>query len=174
VAQVLDTVLYLHGLDSAPVASKTSGLANLGFTVIAPKIHYREEHDLYIRLRKLAVYFCPKVIIGSSLGGYTAFWLSRDLGIPAVLINPALSFYDEDPGLVPKNISLSHEPVYIYQGALDDTVKPELTRQWLRVHLPRFQPILELAHDNGHQISATRFIDLMNRALCHPEGILGK
>jgi len=160
----LASILYLHGLDSAPIAVKTSVLADMGFTVIAPMMHYREEKDLYVRLKNIAQHFNVKAIVGSSLGGYTAFWLGQEMGVPVVLLNPALSFYDRDPGLVPKNIQSVDIPVFIYQGAKDDTVDPEATKQWLADHYPGLKPRYHIEPKEKHQVNPRLFSQLMQQA----------
>lgn len=128
-------------------------------------MHYREEKGLYQRLKHMAQYFKVKAIVGSSLGGYTAFWLAQDLGVPAVLLNPALSFYDRDPGLVPKDIQRMDLSAFIYQGALDDTVDPLETRQWLAHHYPKLQPFYHVEPEEMHQINPLLFKQLMQMAL---------
>jgi uncharacterized protein len=163
----LASILYLHGLDSAPIAVKTSVFADLGFSTIAPMLHYREETHLYRRVKNIAQYFDVKAIVGSSLGGYTAFWLGQDIGVPVVLLNPALSFYDRDPGLVPKSIKRMDIPVFIYQGALDDTVDPEETRQWLAQHYPDLQPQFQIEPQEMHQVNPSLFKALMQDAFQH-------
>jgi dienelactone hydrolase len=163
----LTSILYLHGLDSAPIAIKTSVFVDMGYAVVAPMMHYREEKDLYVRLKNIAQHFNVKAIVGSSLGGYTAFWLGQEMGVPVVLLNPALSFYDRDPGLIPKDIQRMDIPLFIYQGALDDTVDPVETRQWLADHYPGLQPVYHIEPQEMHQVNLSLFKALMQDAFQH-------
>lgn len=143
-------VLYLHGLDSNPAPLKTGMIARHGFRVIAPQMHYREERNLYDRVCKLIEWFQPDWIIGSSLGGYMGFWLSRQFNLPAILINPALSFREDDPGLV-RNFTFSDVPAHIVIGLKDDVVLPETTISWLEKNQVHFKntfiyPQQEMGH----------------------------
>lgn len=151
------SVLYIHGFDSSPMAEKTSIIAKMGFTVIAPKIHYKESRNTYQRLLQLAKEFKVEYIIGSSLGGYTAFWLSQELNIPTLLFNPALAFQRIDPGLVHKNTSITNTQQMIFLGMEDDTVDPKTTKNWLeKNHILDQVKIIEHP-TNGHQISLDVF-----------------
>lgn len=148
----LPVVLYLHGLDSSPTPEKTSMIARLGFRVIAPQMHYREEKNLYGRVGRLIDYFQPDWIVGSSIGGYMGFWLSRQFDIPAILINPALSFKEEDPGLI-QSFTLNDTAAHIVIGMKDDVVLPEKTLGWLEGNRAHFTKVdLYPQEDMGHRI----------------------
>lgn len=148
------SLLYLHGLDSQPTPLKTHLISTLGYSVIAPQMHYRHERQLYQRLKNLCLYFNVQWIVGSSMGGYTAFWLSHDMGLPCVLINPALSFRSQDPGLVPEEISFSCAKRIIFIGEEDDLVIPEQTIQWLNQYNSDDMPEIRMLPDIGHRVSA--------------------
>ena len=151
------SILYIHGLDSGPIAEKTSIIAEMGCTVIAPKIHYKESKNTYQRLLQLAKEFNVDYLVGSSLGGYTAFWLSQELNIPTLIFNPALAFQKIDPGLVIKNISITNFQQTIFLGMQDETVDPKSTKAWLEKNeiLDKVKIIEHPA--NGHQISLAVF-----------------
>ncbi|MCO5230815.1 MAG: hypothetical protein M9958_06630 [Chitinophagales bacterium] len=146
------SVLYIHGYESSPIASKTTIISDLGYSVIAPKIHYKEGINTFKRLKNLANYFDVKWLIGSSLGGYTAFWLSQELNIPTILFNPSLPFSKIDPGLAPKSIEIKNFQQHIFLGMQDDVVNPITTKEWLKQkHLIDKVNIIEHP-SNGHQI----------------------
>lgn len=82
-------ILYLHGLDSLGLTTeKQEILEKFEFEVIAPIINYREQNtsffDVLINKHK------PELLIGSSMGGRFAYWLSNKYTIPAILLNPAI------------------------------------------------------------------------------------
>lgn len=158
-------LLYLHGLDSQPTPLKTHLISTLGVTVIALQMHYRQERNLYQRLRNLCLYFDVKWIVGSSLGGYAAFWLSHDLGIPCVLLNPALAFRSQDPGLVPENIPFTPAKRIVFMGEKDDVVIPETTIQWLYEYNPENMPDIRKLSDVGHRVSAECLRELVLDAI---------
>jgi hypothetical protein len=72
-------------------------------------------------------------LIGSSMGGYFAYWMAKKLGVPVLLFNPALSsrthmhiVADED-GTLPSFAT-------VVMGESDDVVSPIETQQWLKSH----------------------------------------
>jgi hypothetical protein len=151
------SVLYIHGFDSGPIAKKTSIIAEMGCSVIAPKIHYKESKNTYRRLLQLAKEFNVEYLVGSSLGGYTAFWLSQELNIPTLLFNPALAFQKIDPGLVHRDVSISNTKQTIFIGMKDETVDPISTKNWLKNnHILDQVKIIEHP-TNGHRISLSVF-----------------
>jgi len=158
------SVLYLHGLDSAPVAPKTSAIADLGCSVIAPQLHYREVMGTYQRVKQLAQEFQVDWIIGSSLGGYTAFWLSQALQIPTLLFNPALAFRSMDPGLITEPLGITYTRHVIFLGMKDDTVNPAHTKKWLAEHHLSDKVTLIEHPENGHQIGIKVFRETIEKA----------
>lgn len=95
------TILYLHGFLSSPQSTKARQTVSyceahgLADGLIVPTMHngpaatIAELKDLLqdVSRDKLGV-------IGSSLGGYYATWLSEEFNLPAVLINPAVRPFD--------------------------------------------------------------------------------
>lgn len=97
--------VYLHGFLSSPASTKAQQL-----------IHYFDQHEMAAQLRVPTLGFEPDqaiqqaeqavlelkshpdisqvFIIGSSLGGYYATWLSQQHSCKAVLINPAVRPYE--------------------------------------------------------------------------------
>lgn len=159
------SVLYIHGLDSGPMAEKTSIIADMGCNVIAPKIHYRESKNTYQRLLQLSKEFHVDYLIGSSLGGYTAFWLSQELNIPTLLFNPALAFQSIDPGLVLKKPTISNFQQTIFLGMKDETVNPESTINWLKKNQILDKVSIIEHPTNGHQIPLTIFKENIQKVL---------
>lgn len=158
------SVLYIHGYESKPVAEKTSAIAELGCTVIAPQLHYKEVMGTYNRLKQLALEFKADWLIGSSLGGYSAFWLSQELQIPTLLFNPALAFRRIDPGLVSKDLNIYFHQHTIFLGLKDDTVDPVSTKSWLQQqNILEYTKLIEYS-DNGHQISLPVFKEVIYQA----------
>ncbi|CAH0534391.1 hypothetical protein VST7929_02322 [Vibrio stylophorae] len=92
------TVLaYLHGFQSSPKSHKGELLAQAcaqqGITLLRPQIP-----DLPGEAKAMLETFVasekPTGLIGSSLGGYYATYLSERFALPAVLVNPAVRPYE--------------------------------------------------------------------------------
>ena len=81
-------ILYLHGLESKQGGDKVSYLASNHY-ILAPYLNYYSP-DIEEVLLQLFENEKPDLIIGSSMGGYTANLLSSRFNIPALLLNPAL------------------------------------------------------------------------------------
>ena len=90
-------LLYLHGFRSSPQSAKACIMAALvqarhpGVTWWCPQLPASPAQAMALLLQGTADW--PRgqmAIMGSSLGGFYAAWLSAHMGVPAVLINPAV------------------------------------------------------------------------------------
>jgi uncharacterized protein len=73
-------VLYLHGLESDQGGPKVDYFKNK-CCVHAPKIDYTRK-DIFQFLTQTIEHLNPDLIIGSSMGGYSAFILSNFIEFP--------------------------------------------------------------------------------------------
>jgi len=139
------TSLYLHGLNSTNLNTRTDWLHQFG-KVVNPLIQYKNYPDNYRHLEKLVVKFKPKVIIGSSMGGYLGFHLGNYYRIPTILLNPALIMTT----IVKPDVRLLATDTLhtISLGLQDDIINPLQTKQLLIDWQVRHQ-IFEF--DMGHQ-----------------------
>lgn len=122
------TIVYLHGLDAVP-GPKSEWLSELG-EVFAPHMDYRKDAEVVFEklvrdLRGVNV----SLVIGSSMGGYMAYWLCKKIGAPGLLFNPALAARSVDVGVIDDGRYDPHFDVVL--GESDDVVDPARTRQWL-------------------------------------------
>jgi predicted esterase YcpF (UPF0227 family) len=89
-------ILYLHGLNSAPASHKARLLAaameqrGLADRLLVPQLPYEPRRAIALAERLAASLGDGLTLVGSSLGGFYATFLAEQLGLKAVLINPAV------------------------------------------------------------------------------------
>lgn len=123
--------LYIHGLDSHPVPEKLKILRQHGMDVIALHMDYRNESHVYHTLKKYTQGENVEFIVGSSLGGFLAYWLGQDLGLPCLLFNPAMN-YSELNKHMPEINNRNCPARFVVIGAFDDRVAPEPNIRFFR------------------------------------------
>ena len=87
-------ILYLHGLFSTPSSEKAQFFKSeiekrFDVSVQIPQLSANPSIAIQA-LEQLTDEVKPMAVIGSSMGGFHATWISAKLQIPAVLINPAV------------------------------------------------------------------------------------
>ncbi|SDI55054.1 hypothetical protein SAMN05216588_1198 [Pseudomonas flavescens] len=89
------SILYIHGLNSAPASTKASQLS-AAMTAMGrqaqlrvPALHHHPRQAI-AQLEALIAELGRPVLVGSSLGGYYATHLAERHGLKALLINPAV------------------------------------------------------------------------------------
>lgn len=118
-------IAYLHGLESNNIGPKNDWLRTIS-EVFDPKIDYRQK-SIYQTLRDETKQFQPDLLIGSSMGGYFAFEMAKELNTPAILFNPALHSRSIEPDMT-GHLNGNHKPyIHTVFGKADDLINPDKT-----------------------------------------------
>jgi len=119
----MNTYLYLHGLNSTNKNDRTDWLEQFG-KVVNPLMEYRNYPKNFKYLEKLVLQYRPRVIIGSSLGGFFAFHLGNYYNIPTILLNPALLVTNITK---PDNRAYATAALHTISIGTDDQIIPPFT-----------------------------------------------
>ncbi len=122
-------LLYLHGFRSSPQSAKAQIMAKWvqdrhpSVTWWCPELPASPAQAIDLLLQGTAAW--PRgqmAVMGSSLGGFYAAWLSAHWGVPAVLINPAVRpsrdlarYIGEHPVWQDPSQSIFFEPAYVQE-----------------------------------------------------------
>lgn len=113
-------ILYLHGLDSFPTEEKLNILKKFCDELTAPLIDYRRP-DLQSFLLETAQNCGANILIGSSMGGLSAYILAKYLGCKALLFNTAFIKMNNYAFALPTQINENYT-YKVVLGALDDVI----------------------------------------------------
>ena len=122
-------LLYLHGFRSSPQSAKAQIMAKWvqarhpGVTWWCPQLPASPAQAIDLLLQGTAAWPREQMaVMGSSLGGFYAAWLSAHWGVRAVLINPAVHpsrdlarYIGEHPVWQDPAQSIFFEPVYVQE-----------------------------------------------------------
>jgi len=152
-------VLYLHGLESGQGGPKVDYLADNCY-VHAPEIDYTRK-DIFSFLIKTVENFKPDVIIGSSIGGYTAYMLGALYNVKVVAFNPAFHSRTIEPNYPEFINNQVCRDARIILGDQDTVINPNTTLEWLKDHIMMQHPNIKIENVEGmgHQVPFDIFIN---------------
>ena len=172
-------LLYLHGFRSSPQSAKARIMAALvqtshpGVTWWCPQLPASPAQAMALLLQGTAAW--PRgqmAVMGSSLGGFYAAWLSAHLGVPAVLINPAVHpsrdlarYIGEHPVWQDPAQSIFFEPAYV-QELMELESQPLPTRPATLALIAKGDEVLDWREMLArHQAGQVRLIEGSDHAL---------
>lgn len=88
-------LLYIHGFASSGHSHKAQVLRHHFEEVYAPSLSHIPQLALETLEQFIDALPQPPLLLGSSLGGFYALYLSQRLSLPAVLINPVVKLSEE-------------------------------------------------------------------------------
>ena len=155
-------ILYLHGLDSNLSIEKKEVLEPFG-NIIAPDLDYRTNPNmieaLYTEYKNQNIDF----IIGSSMGGFAGFYLSKLMQIPALLFNPALPYRTSVLQNIPVIGNDHNHLLQIVIGNQDDIILAKDNLEFIMKLLPLKNDFrLHLLSELGHGIPVAIFESEVN------------
>jgi dienelactone hydrolase len=146
-------ILYLHGLDGSLSQEKEEVLKR-HFEIVAPQLDYKNMPDMFGTLSSLVVSGNVDAIIGNSMGGCFACYLSAHYSLPALCFNPALAYRPIDiilPELKPDNSF-----VVFVLGGKDDLIPAVENFAWIRQN-PNPNFVLKWYNTMGHRVDIDTF-----------------
>lgn len=146
-------ILFLHGLESKLSNPKRDILETYG-TVIAPNLEYKSNSNMIQTLYDEFQNQNIDVIIGSSMGGFTGFYLAKSFGIGGLLYNPALPYRNSVTQNIPSYLPTKQSPLLrIVLGGRDDVVKAKDNLAFLSQNVNDLRDCtIEIVNDLAHQI----------------------
>lgn len=151
-------ILYIHGLNGSLTPEKRAVLESYG-QVFAPSLVYQNDPDTIQTVADTFKNSDIDIIIGSSMGGFAAFYLCRMLQVPGLLFNPALAERSVAQH-IPETPDSNNSFLKIVLGAKDATVNPKQTLEFLGhgFHQPQNYTI-SVRHDLEHRIPLPVFTE---------------
>lgn len=138
-------IAYLHGLDSNNVGPKNKWLKSI-FTTFDPFIDYREK-NIYQSIKTQVSDFNPDIIVGSSMGGYFAYLISKELNIKTLLFNPALHSRSYQPDMNGLEIGKFNPEMFFIFGKNDAIINPLKTVEIMKNEGKENFKILNYGHN---------------------------
>lgn len=123
-------IAYLHGLESNNLGPKNDWLHTIS-DVLDPYIDYYEP-NIYQSLKTKIIEFKPDVIIGSSMGGFFAYEIGKELNINMILFNPALHSRSFEPDMFGIKKGKHNPDIHFVFGENDNLIDPKLTLELIK------------------------------------------
>jgi hypothetical protein len=151
-------VAYLHGFGNRGPGKKNTWLHKNFKGVYDPQIDYTEK-SIYMNILLDIKKFNPDFIIGSSMGGYFAYNIAKQLDIPALLFNPAIHTRSYQPDMTGMQEFHELPKMTFILGIRDAVINPIKTMKLVK-HLANAPEVIVKGHK--HRISYDLFTKSIN------------
>jgi hypothetical protein len=118
-------VIFFHGLESSSKSDKAKFLEQ-NYNGYCPDMDYTDP-SLFKKMYDEIIKRNPRLLIGSSMGGWFAYCMSSLTGIKTLLMNPAVHSRSMEPKINLGNTPSRHTVIL---GKSDDVINPLRTKQW--------------------------------------------
>jgi hypothetical protein len=118
--------IFFHGLESSSKSDKAKFLEK-NYNAYCPDMDYTDP-NLFRDMYNEVIRRNPRILIGSSMGGWFAYCMSTLTGIRTLLMNPAVHSRSQEP-----KINLGNTPSHhvVILGKTDEVINPIRTKQWI-------------------------------------------
>ena len=157
--------LWLHGMGGKPNQEKIAYMESQGLKMHALHLDYNHEPRSFEILRDYIVENSIEFMVGSSHGGFLAFWLNEELNIPCLLLNPAVSISLKRK-TKPDLTGLKGEFCIVALGALDQQVDAQRTLKFMDKDRREGKKIITRVWENeGHGFTMEAFHEILKWGL---------
>jgi hypothetical protein len=154
---------YLHGLESTNVGEKNDWLQSYA-NLFAPLIDYKAT-NIYQTIKKQVIAFQPNVLIGSSMGGFFAYEMAKQVNIPAILFNPALHSRSMMPDMGNYSQGIHKPAICFILGQDDEVINPWTTIQMIEQngYQKKDYTLLKYGHRTPYEIFKREIISFVEK-----------
>lgn len=157
--------IWMHGMGGKPNQEKIALMETYGLKMHALHLDYSREPQRFEILRDYCKEHQIEFLVGSSFGGFLGFWLSEELGLPCLLLNPAVSLRGKRKTKPNLNQEIS-KLCLVAVGGLDDKIDPQRTLKFMEKDKREGKTILTKLYPNeNHGFTMETFEEILIWAL---------
>ena len=152
-------ILYLHGIGATPESDNVSILKRDDVAIISPYFDYEKGYVFDFISKEIIEKQGIRAVVGHSLGGYLAYYLSNKYKIPCLMFNPAFDSLHPIPNDV-KELPPYYEQTAIV-GSEDEDVPTKNQLEFLEKTKAKII-IEKIDHDIPNDIKVKYFNEFIN------------
>ncbi len=157
--------IWMHGMGSKPNQEKIAMMENYDLETHALHIDYSSEPKRFEILKDYCVEHKIELLVGSSFGGFLGFWLSEELGIPCLLLNPAVSLRGKEK-TKPDITKLDSKLCLVALGSEDAQIDHKRTLKFMERDQREGKEIISKVWEGeGHGFTMEAFKEILDWSL---------